>query len=67
VLVEEDRHFTKTDAIYHIYQLSIYRRLPMPGPILAAVVGGWPRAIRDALYDQVGSIQFEPEVKVTHM
>lgn len=48
VLVEEDRHFTKTDAIYHIY-----RRLPLPGPVLAAVVGVWPRAIRDALYDQV--------------
>jgi hypothetical protein len=28
----------------------------MPGPVLAAVVCVWPKALRAALYDQVGYI-----------
>lgn len=48
VLVEEAAHCTQSDAI-----ISIYRRLPMPAPLIAGAISVLPQGLRDALYNQV--------------
>lgn len=56
VLVEENTHYIKSDAI-----LRIASRLGLPIPVIAAALMPLPHFIRDSFYDQVGRKERERE------